>query len=100
MTPEQTAHLVERIVQTWPAGPRGRIWTEALSELEHVTALGVYEYLRDHDERPPSIARFLETYRSVTPDYGWQTPDDTGPPVSLAEHLARHRDEHLERIRT
>jgi hypothetical protein len=87
MTPAQTAHLVEQIVGTWPTGVRGFVWTKRLADLDYTPALGVYEYLADHDERPPTIARFLALYWANTPDYGWQPPDDSGPIVP--PHLGR-----------
>ena len=91
MNSSDLAHLVEHIIATWPTGPRGFIWTEALADLEHPVALGIYEYLRDHDERPPSVSRFLAVYHSTTPDYGWQPPVDSGPSIGLDEYFARVR---------
>jgi 7-keto-8-aminopelargonate synthetase-like enzyme len=87
MNAEELAHLVEDIVQTWPTGVRGRIWTQSLADLEHDAARGVYEHLRDHDEKPPTPARFHAIYHSITPEYGWQHSDDTIHVVPI--HIGR-----------
>ena len=99
MNSAELAHLVERIVQTWPTGPRGRIWTEALASLDHEVALGVYEHLRDHDEKAPSVARFLAIAASTQPQLGFDRPADTGEPISLDEYLRRHPDDALDQWR-
>lgn len=67
MNAADAAHLVERIVQTWPSGPRGRIWTEAFADLDAGTAGSAYVRMRnDHDsDRPPSIGQFMAMYRSL-----------------------------------
>lgn len=82
MNAEQCGHLVELIVQTWPHGPRGRIWTDALGDLEHTHALAVYRQLRNADETAPTIARFLRIYRDV--DQPTTTP--TTRPANHGEH--------------
>lgn len=93
-TPEQIAGIVTRIVDTWPKGPRGHIWTSYLTDLNatHATLLGVYEHLRntrDYDN-PPGPAAFSNTVRDITrldsPPRP-PTPTDTGPTLSLDEYL-------------
>lgn len=98
MTPAETAHLVDKIVQTWPTGPKGRIWTEVLGPLEARPADAAYRQLRDTETRPPTVGRFLEEYRHLTrPRAGIAIPEWTGPPVALAE-VIDHRAE-LEPLR-
>jgi len=101
MTPDERAHLVNDIISTWPAGARAHVWTTMLTDhdITQPVARGVYEHLRDHAERPPTPGQFLELCRATTPSYGWTRPDDTGPPISLAEYLARHDDAALRRTR-
>lgn len=85
MTNEQAKRLAHRIIDTWPGHViKAHVWTEVLTDLDYNVALGVYEHLRDTDERPPPIARFRAIYRTVTPDYGWQEPADTGPIIDPA----------------
>jgi len=95
MDESHRAQLVNRIVTTWPNGPKGPIWTEALTDHYEVTfaeALDVYKHLRDTVERnnPPSIALFLATWRAR-----WQRPpvvyaraDDHTPTTSFDEYIA------------
>jgi hypothetical protein len=94
MDPTQRAQLVDRIVTTWPHGPKGAIWTETLTDHPELTfgeALDVYKHLRDTVERnPPTVAVFLATWRARH-----QHPADDlvqaqvdGPPMSLAEYLS------------
>ena len=94
MDATQRAQLVDRIVTTWPNGPKGVIWTEALTDHDEITftaALDVYKHLRDTAERnnPPSIALFLATWRAR-----WQhtrveyvQPADYGPVMSFDEYI-------------
>lgn len=67
MNTQECASLVERIIQTWPTGPRGRIWTELLTDLEPGTAGTAYIRLRNEHqgEKPPSTGTFMRTYRSL-----------------------------------
>ena len=82
MDATQRAQLVERIVTTWPNGPKGAIWTETLADHDEITftaALDVYKHLRDTAERrdPPSVAAFLATWRTR-----WHRPEQTTAPVA------------------
>jgi hypothetical protein len=95
MDATQRAQLVDRIVTTWPNGPKGVIWTETLTDHDDITftaALDVYKHLRDTVERnnPPSIALYLATWRAR-----WQRtpaeharPDNDGPAMSFDEYYA------------
>ena len=83
MTNEEARRLALRIIDTWPGHViKAYVWTEALTDLDHTTALGVYEYLRDRDERAPNIARFLAIYNNVNPSYGWPVPANTGEVIT------------------
>ena len=64
MTPREATELAERFVKTWPTGPKQGIWFDVLTEhCEREPAWQVYRQHRDTDERAPSIAGFLATYR-------------------------------------
>jgi hypothetical protein len=90
MTGEELANLVSRLVATWPAGVRGHIWTTELAMLDAGPARKVVDQLARSDDRPPSVARFLDVYRAVTaPLSGIPKPTDTGPPVALDDVIAR-----------
>jgi len=67
MTPDQCSQLVNLIVSTWPTGPKGHVWTDTLGDLEPGPALATYRQLRNDEERPPAIARFIATYRHLHP---------------------------------
>lgn len=89
MTPSETAHLVERIVQTWPTGPRGRIWTETLEDLDAGRAGTAYVRLRNECEQPPSPGRFMAVYRSLdTERHEWHRPDYSNA-ISFDEYFAK-----------
>lgn len=64
MTQREAFGAAERIVKTWPNGPRQSVWSEVLIELEEAPARKAYEHLRDFTERPPSVAAFLADYRA------------------------------------
>ena len=104
MDATQRAQLVDRIVTTWPNGPKGIIWTETLVDHDEITftaALDVYKHLRDTAERrdPPSVAAFLATWRTrwhrPRTDHhtrGRRRADDEPRRVHHPTHLARqHR---------
>jgi hypothetical protein len=67
MNDSERAELVNFIVSTWPTGPKGHVWTDVLGELDYGPALGAYRRLRLESERPPSVARFVATYRLFHP---------------------------------
>ena len=91
MNDAERAKLVERIVATWPAGPRGFVWFAVLGDLEHEQAVSAYEHLRRTALTPPTTGAYLDAYRQLTrPAHGWPRPADTGEPVSLAEYLERN----------
>jgi hypothetical protein len=66
MNPNDTARLVNLLISTWPAGVKGHIWTDTLGPLDLEHAHATYRGLRDHDERAPSVARFLAAYHQHT----------------------------------
>ena len=97
MDATQRAQLVDRIVTTWPNGPKGMIWTETLVDHDEITftaALDVYKHLRDTAERrdPPSVAAFLATWRTR-----WHRPEQTTAPVADDGPTMSH-DEYITRL--
>lgn len=64
MTPDNVARIVNQIVSTWPAGVKGHVWTDVLASLEYDLARRAYIELREHEERPPTVARFLASYHA------------------------------------
>ena len=99
MTNDERAKLVERIVGTWPAGPRGFVWTSTLTELDVDLAAAAYEQcVRECVEHPPTPGKFLGVYWSLTrrnAPSDIPRPADTGPPVSLADYLERRNADEL-----
>jgi hypothetical protein len=90
MTADDLNALVNRITSTWPTGPRGHIWTTELCMLDAEPARHTYDQLVRTEHHPPSIARFLATYRAnTTPTFGLPTPDDTGPATALDDVIAQ-----------
>jgi hypothetical protein len=95
MDPTQRAQLVDRIVTTWPHGPKGMIWTETLADHPEIgfgEALDVYKHLRDSIERnPPTVAVFLATWRARhhRPEPVAQRSADDGPTMSFTEYITR-----------
>ena len=99
MNETEIATIVERIVGTWPNGPRGFVWTEAFNdhpEVESRTAGAAYRALRDGglpSHERITIARFLAEERrqrgyqpAATPTA--PVPDD-GPTMSHDEFITR-----------
>jgi hypothetical protein len=67
MNETEAKKLTERIVGTWPASPKGFVWTETLLGLDFGPALAaVGQLTRTHDETRLSVPRFLAAYRVVT----------------------------------
>lgn len=65
MNEYEVHHLVENIIATWPAGPRGRIWTELLKPLDHARAHTAYIRCRN-DQPTITTATFIATYRACS----------------------------------
>jgi hypothetical protein len=102
MLDAERAKLVERIVGTWPAGPRGFVWTSTLAELDADLATAAYERLVvECVDHPPTPGRFLSTYWAVANprEYGFARPEDTGPVISPAEALELDDLEPLRRLK-
>jgi hypothetical protein len=59
---DDCARLVNLVVSTWPSGVKGHVWTEALIGYDYDLARAAYVDLRDSDEKPPSVARFIAAY--------------------------------------
>lgn len=66
MTPHEADDLAARITHTWHTNriPADE-WAEVLTPLDAGTAGTAYVRLRNDSDNPPSIARFLATYRSL-----------------------------------
>jgi hypothetical protein len=64
VTEDQLARIVNNIVQTWPSGPRARIWTAALRALDAADAFAVYAQLRDTLTRTALVGDFLALYNA------------------------------------
>lgn len=95
MNHEEARGLAHLIIDTWPAFViKAHVWCEALAELDHAEAVETYEYLRDHDEKPPSVARFLALHaRTRTDEHSEPAELDIDPSISLDEYLRRHPDD-------
>lgn len=94
MNQTETAHLVERIIQTWPTGPKGRIWTEVLNELPDTERANIaYIKLRAESEHAPTCARFLAMYHATAPSPEFwpepREPRDTPEAISFTEYIGR-----------
>ena len=70
MNASDTARIVNLIVSTWPSGVKGHVWTDTIGTLEQARAHDAYRELRDTEERPPSVARFLAKYHALSTDPG------------------------------
>lgn len=95
MTDREAYELAEMITKTWPNGPKQGAWSSMLQErCERAPAWHTYRLHRDSDERPPTIAGFLSTYRhqlGTAPEPDAVAPPDDGPVMSFAEYLERLR---------
>lgn len=74
MNASSTAQLVNLMISTWPIGVRGHVWTETIHPLDFDHAHAAYIALRDTEERPPSVARFMAAYHAQTT--ADEAPDD------------------------
>lgn len=64
MNEVERAKLVELLTATWPTGPRARIWSDAVEQLDHGHAHSAYRRMRDTVSRG-SVADLLTLYRVV-----------------------------------
>lgn len=71
MNRNDAADLADKIAKTWRGGSHPDSWAEELEELHYGQAQAAFYQLRKTEDRAPSIARFLQHYRSLT------THDDT-----------------------
>jgi hypothetical protein len=93
---DEAARLVNRIVSTWPTGPKGHIWTEVVLELDATLADQAYRRLRAEHERAPAVATYLAAYKALRAERRRQAdahhveaaldPDELIP---LSEYLRR-----------
>lgn len=67
-TDAEIAKVVELCVGSWPAGPRGNIWTATLRDAHYSypTLIATYEHLRDNETRPPTPGRFIDIARQLS----------------------------------
>lgn len=92
MNETEAKKLTERIVGTWPASPKGFVWTEVLLPLDAYTARAAVDQLtREHEESRLPVARYLAVYlalvrRDTVTD---PRPEPDGPAMSFAEYLSR-----------
>lgn len=64
--PSEAADLAVRITQAWPGrGVDASIWERRLEDLDAGAAGTAFVRLLDTETRPPSIARFVDTYRAI-----------------------------------
>jgi len=91
MTPEQARHLATRYKNTWRGGPHSDELVAQFTRLDTDRLTTVLGTLARSSEHPPSIAAIIRGYdeQGAPTIYGWQKPVDTGPAVSLDEHIAR-----------
>lgn len=96
MTEDEARKLAQRLVDTWPNGPKAYIWRDALIDLEpHYAAATYRRLLTEHDK--PTVARFHAEYHALN-----RPADNTLPfqqatdVISLTEYLERltQRAEH------
>jgi hypothetical protein len=86
--------LTERIVGTWPASPKGFVWTEELLTLDAAIArAAIAQLTHEHDEARLPVSRFLAVYRAIRDqgNTGRRHPHDhdtDGPPMSFDEYIA------------
>lgn len=64
MIEQDRARLTNLLISTWPAGVRGYVWNDTLGDLDQYHATEAYRTLRETEERPPSVARFMAVYHA------------------------------------
>jgi hypothetical protein len=93
MNETEAKKLTERIVGTWPASPKGFVWTEELLALDaSIARAAITQLTREHDESRLAVSRFLAVYRAIDArgNTGRPHPDTPGdgPVMSFDEYLA------------
>lgn len=75
MTHSEARDLAVRIRETWTGGgPSVDVWIEELEPLDAGTAGTTLVRLRREEERAPSIAKFLATYRALATPHNVDRP--------------------------
>lgn len=64
MTDDEARTLATRIVDTWPNGPKGYIWRNELTTLDHTHATDAFRDMRRDVERP-TLSTFHAYYRAA-----------------------------------
>lgn len=88
MTEDEARKLAQRCIDTWPAGPKGYIWRDALLPLDAHYAAAAYRRMSTEQDRP-TVARFIAEYHALMPrgDAPAHTIDRGA--ISLGEYLER-----------
>jgi uncharacterized protein (DUF2267 family) len=94
MTVDEANQLAIRYKNIWRGGPATEELREQFSKMDSDALERVVDRLARTLEHPPTLAQLWHEHDgSRRPDYGWPRPEDTGPPISLADYLARHPDD-------
>jgi hypothetical protein len=90
VTEDETRKIATHAIDTWPSGPKGYIWRDAISDLDYGPAVGAYKLLVRESERTPTIGRFMAHYNALTrSDNGGTGIRWTGNEISLDDYLKR-----------
>jgi hypothetical protein len=94
MTPDHANRLAIRYKNIWRGGPATEELREQFTKMQADTLDTVLDELARSLEHPPTLAQLWREHDATRPlDYGWPRPTDTGPPISLADYIARHPDD-------
>lgn len=89
MTDDEARKLAQRIIDTFPNGPKAYVWRDALQHLDPGPAARAYRILVDEAEKTPTIARFKAHYHALTRTDAPTMIRWTGNEISLDEYLRR-----------
>jgi hypothetical protein len=90
MTPEHAHNLAVRYKNIWRGGPPVEELTTQLADYDFDAACAAVSRLAREHDTPPTIRQLHTAIRGNTPTaYGWEPPEDTGPPTALDDVIAR-----------
>jgi hypothetical protein len=95
VTPFDANRLAIRYKQIWHGGPATDELRQHFEPLDLERLTATLTRLATTNDHAPTIAQITRAYNDTRrrPEYGWQRPDDTGPPISLDTYLARYPDD-------
>lgn len=89
MTEDDARKHAQRMIDTFPNGPKAYVWRELFNDLDGAIAHGAYHALIKTAPKAPTPGQFMEHYRAQMPRAEARITRSDPDGISLAEYLER-----------